>query len=132
MDASVLIAGVRGKGELPARVLTVLDDPDRTFAGSVFLQLEVLPQARYHKRAAEVAFYERFFQAVAVWAQDLPAVVEAALHEASAYGVEAIDALHVAAAASVGAKELITLEKPSRAIHRARAIKIVSLSPDLP
>jgi len=43
VDASVLIAGVRGQGELPARVLAVLDDPDRSFAASVFLKLEVLP-----------------------------------------------------------------------------------------
>jgi predicted nucleic acid-binding protein len=131
VDASVLIAGVRGQGELPARVLAVLDDPDRSFAASVFLKLEVLPQARFHKRAAEVAFYERFFAAVTVWATDLPAIAEAALEEASTYGVEAMDALHVVAAASVGATELVTLEKPSRAIHRARAVKVVSLYPDV-
>jgi hypothetical protein len=69
VDASVLIAGVRGQGELLGRVLAMLDDPRRSFAASVFLKLEVLPQARFHKRAAEVAFYERFFSAVARWAE---------------------------------------------------------------
>lgn len=129
LDASVLIAGVRGQGELPGRVLAILDDPRRSFAASVFLKLEVLPQARFHKRAAEIAFYERFFSAVARWAEDLPAIVEAALQEASTCGIETIDALHVAAAASVGAQELLTLEKPTRTIHRARAVKVVSLHP---
>lgn len=129
VDASVLIAGVRGHGELAGRVLGVLDDPDRSFAASVFLKLEVLPQARFHKRAAEIGFYERFFSAVARWADDLPTIAEAALQEASTYGIETIDALHVAAAASVGAAELVTLEKPTRTIHRAHAVRIVSLHP---
>jgi predicted nucleic acid-binding protein len=132
VDASVLIAGVRGQGDLPNRVFAVLDDPDRSFAASVFLRLEVLPQAQYNKRTSELAFYERFFAAVSVWADDLPAITRAALDEASSRGVEAFDALHVAAAASVGAAELVTLEKPSRAIHRARAVKIVSLYPEAP
>ena len=41
----------------------------------------------------------------------------------------AMDALHVAAAASVGAAELVTTEKPSRSIHRARAVKVVTIYP---
>ncbi|MEA2345515.1 MAG: hypothetical protein QOF63_3684 [Thermoanaerobaculia bacterium] len=60
--------------------MEILDDPEREFAASVFLQLEVL--------------------------------------------------LHVAAAASVGASELITTEKTSRSIHRARAVKVVTIPPD--
>jgi hypothetical protein len=49
------------------------------------------------------------------------------MREASTNGVEAMDALHVAAAACVGASELITTEKPSRSIHRARAVKVVTI-----
>ena len=131
-DASVLIGTVRGQGDLPTRALAVLDDPERAFAASIFLKLEVLPQARFHKRGPEVAFYERFFASVSVWATDLTAISEAALEEASTYGVEAMDALHVAAAAAVGAQELVTLEKPTRTIHRARAVKVVSLYPEIP
>jgi predicted nucleic acid-binding protein len=56
-------------------------------------------------------------------------LTEAALREASTYGVEAIDALHVAAAASMGA-ELVTTEKPSRSIHRARAVKVLTIHPE--
>lgn len=127
VDAGVLIAAVRGKGEQASRALQVLDDPERQFAASPFLRLEVLPQALFNKREAETAFYERFFAAVSVWATDLKAVTEAALREASSCGVEAMDALHVAAAASVGAVELVTAEKPSRSIHRARAVKVVTI-----
>ncbi len=46
-----------------------------------------------------------------------------------ACGVEAMDALHVAAAASVRAQELVATEKPIRSIHRARAIRIVTIYP---
>jgi hypothetical protein len=41
-----------------------------------------------------------------------------------------MDALHVAAAAGLGASELVTIEKPTRSIHRARSIKVVTLHPD--
>jgi predicted nucleic acid-binding protein len=63
----------------------------------------------------------------AVWATDLQAITDAALKEASTYGVEAMDALHVAAAALVGATELVTAEKPTRSLHRARSVAIVSI-----
>ena len=132
LDASVLIAAVRGQGDLGTRALAVLDDPNRTFAASIFLKLEVLPQARFHKRGPEVAFYERFFAAVSTWAPDATALAEASLVEASTYGIEAMDALHVAAAAATGAQQLLTLEKTTRAIHRARAVKVISLYSETP
>jgi predicted nucleic acid-binding protein len=74
--------------------------------------------------------YEAFFATVSHWAMDLAAVAEIAMREASTNGVEAMDALHVAAAASVGASKLITTEKPSRSIHRARAVKVVTIYPE--
>jgi predicted nucleic acid-binding protein len=129
VDASVLIAAARGGSEQAARALEVLDDPEREFVASPFLRLEVLPQAVFNKREPEVAFYEAFFAAVTKWSTDLPAITEAALREASTYGVEAMDALHVAAAAAVGAAELVTAEKPTRSIHRARAVKILTIHP---
>lgn len=87
------------------------------------------PQALFNKRVAEADFYEAFFATVSHWATDLAAVVEIAMREASTNGVEAMDALHVAAAASVGASELITTEKSSRSIHRARSVKVVTIYP---
>ena len=129
VDAGVLIAAARGGTEQAARALAILDDPDRQFAASVFLRLEVLPQAAFHKRQTEGAFYGASFGAVGTWVTDLPAVTELALREASTCGVEAMDALHVAAAALAGASELVTAEKPARSIHRARAVKVVTIHP---
>ncbi len=130
VDAGVLIAAARGGSEQAARAMEILDDPEREFAARLFLRLEVLPQATFNKRQAELAFYEAFFSAVSKWATDLQAITDAALREASTYGVEAIDALHVAAAAALGATELVTVEKPSRSIHRARSVKVVTIHPD--
>jgi predicted nucleic acid-binding protein len=122
VDAGILIAAARGGSEQSARAMAILDDPQRTFVASVFVKLEVLPQARFNRRMAEVEFYEAFFAEVSAWADDLEAVTTAALLEASQHGVEAVDALHVAAASLMGAAELVTTEKPSRSIHRARSI----------
>lgn len=127
VDAGVLIAAARGGDVQAARAMDILDDPDRQFAASPFLRLEVLPRALFQKRTAEAAFYEAFFAGVTHWANDLDAITAMALDEAAANGVEAMDALHVAAAAAVGAIELITTEKPSRSIHRARAVRVVTI-----
>jgi hypothetical protein len=50
VDAGVLIAAARGGNVQAARAMEILDDPEREFAASVFLQLEVLPQAVFNKR----------------------------------------------------------------------------------
>lgn len=130
VDAGVLIAAARGGTEQSRRAMAVLDDPEREFVASPFLRLEVLPQAVFNKRQAEVAFYETFFSAVTHWATDLAGIAEGAQREASTCGVEAMDALHVAAAASAGAVELVTTEKPTRALHRARLVRITTIYPE--
>lgn len=50
---------------------------------------------------------------------------------ASRYGLAAMDALHVAAALSVGAEELIATERSTKPMHRVADIRIVSLLDDL-
>jgi len=130
VDAGVLIAAARGSSEQAERAMAILDDPGREFAASPFLRLEVLPQAAFNKRPAEVAFYEAFFAAVSRWATDLPQIVEGALREASSFGVEAMDARHVAAANSVGASELVTTERSTRSIHRAQSVRVTTIYHD--
>jgi predicted nucleic acid-binding protein len=130
VDAGVLIAAARGGNAQAARAMEILDDPDREFAASPFLRLEVLPQALFNKREPEVKFYEAFFASVQHWVTDLNAVTDIAMREASANGIHAVDALHIAAAITAGASELITAEKRSRSIHRTRAIKVVTIHPE--
>jgi hypothetical protein len=47
--------------------------------------------------------------------------------EAINHGVAAIDALHVAAATSVGADELVTTEKSFKPIHRSNMVKVICI-----
>lgn len=72
-------------------------------------------------------FYETFFDAVSYWADALNNIVEEAYRHADTFGLGAMDALHVAAALSAGASELITTEKPGKPLHRVTSVKIVSL-----
>jgi predicted nucleic acid-binding protein len=127
IDAGVLIAGVRGKQDLADRAIEVLDDPNRECASSAFLKLEVLPRAVHAKRQVEVAFYEAFFTEVLYWAEASGSLVEEALRQGNTHGLAALDALHVAAAISIGADESVTTEKPEKPIHQVKAGKVISI-----
>jgi predicted nucleic acid-binding protein len=127
IDAGVLISAARSQGEIAERALEVLEDEKREFASSIFLKLEVLPKAIYNQQNSEVKFYETFFDAVSYWANDIDAIIEAAYQQSSQFGLGAMDALHIAAAVSVGATEFITNEKPEKSIHRTQSIRVISL-----
>jgi len=122
LDSSVLIAAYRGVGAIRLRAMEVLDDPTRAFA-----RLELLPKARYYGRTDEVNFYEAFFAAVSDWAEPPDQLVRDALAEASQTGLAAMDALHVAAAAALGAAELLTAEAITKPIHRTRLVAVRSI-----
>src|SRR5690242_10612749 len=100
IDSGVLIAAVRGTPPVATEALKILNDPDREYASSAFVRLEVLPKCIYHKKKNEVDFYQAFFDAVAHWASDLNTLVEEAYKEATTFGLDAVDAMHVAVAMS--------------------------------
>jgi predicted nucleic acid-binding protein len=129
VDAGILIAAARGNDELAQRAMEILDDPEVGFASSVFVKLEVLPKPLYQNRKDEVLFYKTFFAAVSVWAEPISQVVQNACEEAVKSGLSAIDALHVSAAASVGADEFVTTEKPARPLHRSNLLPIRTIFP---
>jgi predicted nucleic acid-binding protein len=124
IDAGVLIAAARGNLRSSETALAILDDPERSFASSVFLRLEVLPKAVFHRNTDESAFYEEFFESVEKWSPVDRGLIEDALRVATNAGLSALDALHVAAALAVGADELITTERPGKPIHRVREITV--------
>ena len=129
IDAGVLIYAARSQGELAEKAFQIIEDENREFASSIFLKLEVLPKAIYNQQSSEVKFYETFFDEVSYWATDLDSIIEEAYKESSQFGLGAMDALHIAAAVSVGATEFITNEKPEKSIHRTQSIKIISIHP---
>ncbi len=99
----------------------------KEFASSEFIKLEVLPKAVYHGQNNEVEFYEEFFNTVTYWANDFSVVTTTGYNLACKYGLAAMDALHIAAALSVGATEFITTEKKTKPMYRVSEIKIIYL-----
>lgn len=131
IDSGVLIVAARGEEPISEMAMQILEDPNREFASSIFLKLEVLPKAIYNQQIAEVRFYEEYFNSVSHWATNLDEIINKAYHiEASQSGLGAMDALHIAAAVSVGAVEFITTEKAKSSIHRTNSIRIISISPN--
>jgi predicted nucleic acid-binding protein len=126
VDSGVLIAAARSVGPDRERALQLLEDPDRSFLTSPFVHLEVLPKAVFYKKRLERAFYERYFRN-ATWYRDVARIEALAQAEAARAGLGAMDALHLAAAHLSRAEELITTEKPAKAIHRSTIVKVVYL-----
>ncbi len=131
IDSGVLIYAARGEDAIAESALQIIEDSNRELASSIFLKLEVLPKAIFNKREQEIRFYEAFFSAVPYWAIDVDLIIRNAYREASDFGLGAMDALHVAAAVTVGATEFITNEKPNKSIHRTSSIQVISIHFDL-
>ncbi|RCJ26174.1 nuclease [Nostoc minutum NIES-26] len=127
IDAGVLVTAARGVEEISEKAFEILTDSEREFASSEFVKLEVLPKAVYNRQIAEAEFYETFFSSVTYWASDLERIVQDAYHIACQFGLAAVDALHVAAALSVGAEELVTTEKSTKPMHRVTSIRVISI-----
>lgn len=127
VDSGVLIAASRFNGAGGATALGLITDPDRAFVCSIFVRLEVLPKAVYHRRRDEIAFYEAFFARVVAWADPNGEMVELAEREAAGHGLNALDALHVAAAGLLGAAEMVTTEGLRKPIPRTTGVRVVGL-----
>ena len=129
LDAGVLIAAARGNDELALRAMAVLDDAEREFVASPFLKLEVIPQPTYNQRQAEVAFMNDFFNGVQQWAPLSEDLLRVAMQQACRFSLDALDALHVAAALLLGAEELVTAEKMTKPICRVTSLKVATIRP---
>lgn len=127
IDAGVLIAAARGTAEPSQRAIAILDQPERSFASSNFVRLEVLPKAIFNNRTNEAQFYSEFFRAVSHWAAENAKLTERAYEIATQFGLSAMDALHIAAALSLGAEEFITTERPGRPVYRVTGIRVHSI-----
>lgn len=129
VDSGVLLAAARGVDEIAREAFTVLDDPNARFASSIFVKLEVLPKAIHNRCIAEAPFYETYFAATTAWAEVTPQFAQMAFDLAATFGLSAMDALHVAAAISVGADELVTSERASSPLLRVRMLPIRTIHP---
>lgn len=126
LDSSVLIQAVAGRGPVSLLAQRVLDDPNRIFLTSAFVEVECLPSARYHRDAAQEAFMATYL-ATAERVKDEAAILEQAMREGAATGAAGIDACHLAAAVRGGADELVTAEKPTKPMCRSRSVVVASI-----
>lgn len=127
IDSGVLVTAARGVGEDSEKALEILADSNREFASSEFIKMEVIPKAIYNRKTAEAEFYELFFSAVTYWTNNIEKVIQDAYNIACQYGLAAMDALHIAAALSVGAEEFMTTEKKTKPMFRISSIKVISI-----
>jgi hypothetical protein len=125
IDSGVLISAWRSNTLAAVRALIVLNDPQREFVSSPFVQLELLPKPQFFKRQMEVAFYERYFAGVRWWARDCEQIVTEALKLGSRFGLNALDAMHITAAHLSQADEFVTAERPASPFSRVTGIKII-------
>lgn len=129
IDSGVLIFAAKGNTEAAALALPYLGDPNREYVTSDYVRLEVLPKATFHKRTAEVAFYNLFFATATRSIPTSEPLLKYALGEACKTGIHGIDAIHIACAVFAGAEEFVTSEKPNKPIHRTTLVKMVSIFP---
>jgi predicted nucleic acid-binding protein len=128
IDSGVLINAFRGDSPVSLQALLILDEPDRQFASSPFVQLETLPKSIYQRQMAEQDFYQTFFDNVKHWANDIVSIVPQAQTIAGKYGIAGMDALHIAAALSIGAEEFITTEKKTKPMFRVTELQMISIA----
>ncbi len=129
IDTCVIIAAVRCDERLGKRALELLDDPWRVIVVSDAVRLELLPKPRYNKKDEEVRYCEQLFERAENISWDLEAL-KRAQEVAENYGIEAMDAIHVAHAVVAGVDEFVTAEKPSSPLFRVRELTVVSIRGD--
>jgi hypothetical protein len=128
LDAGVLIDAASGKGARAELALGLLKEPNRVFLSSPYVDLELLPQAILNHRRSQQEFLEAYLAATER-VEDMDAIFREAFREASRSPVSGMDALHVAAAHILNASELITTEKPGKAIYKNSLVPVVYLGP---
>lgn len=126
LDSGVLLAAFAAQGDVGAKALEVLDDPDRQLVVSAAVKLELLPKSIYERRKEEVEFYLAVFEQVEClsWRLD---TLQNAQEVAELHGIAAMDAIHVATALDAGVDELITAERPTKPMFRVTEIPIISI-----
>lgn len=126
LDTGVLIDAAAGKGARPEVALAVLKDPSRLFLSCPYLDLELLPQVIHNRNSEQQEFLEAYLNTTER-IDDMNAIFQVAFREASRSPVSGIDALHVAAARLLNADEIITTEKPGKAIYKNTLVPVVYL-----
>lgn len=128
IDSGVLISLFRGDDKIAGTALSFLNDPLREYVTSDYVKVEVLPKSIFHNHEDERRFYEDFFKSSKIHVPSSDDLLSFAIDEGAKTGISGMDAIHVACAVIAQAKELITSEKPTKPIHRAIGVKVISIN----
>lgn len=139
VDACVLIAAANGTEALSDRAMRLLDDADREFVYSQFLELETRPnQLREATKAAkgsqeqvafeqQFQFVDHFFQhGIVERVSTTEELLVQAMQIVERHPVKSIDAIHAAVALSCQA-QFVTAEKLTKPLHAVENLQVVAL-----
>lgn len=126
LDSGVLLAAFAAQGDVGAKALEVLDDPDRQLVVSDAVKLELLPKPIYEKRKDEVEFYHAVFEQAEClsWRLD---TLKNSQGVAEQHGIAAMDAIHVVTALDAGVDEFVTVEKSTKPMFRVTELRMQSI-----
>lgn len=128
IDSGVLIEAYRVAGPSGPAAAAILGDPNRIFVTSEVVHLETLPKPTYYHRADEVAFYLGYFAAARLVTISTR-LIQLAMQQAEKFGLNGMDALHIAAAEIGGAVKFVTTERATSPLLRVDTVRVVSLHP---
>ncbi len=128
IDSGVLISALRGEAAIAGTAIAFLNDPLREYVTSDYVKVELLPKCTYHKNEDERLFYEEFFKSSSITVPSSNELLAFAIEEGGKTGISGIDAIHVACAVVAEAQELITAEKITKPIHRAKTNGLTVIS----
>ena len=126
LDSGVLITVARAE-DGAALGEAVLVDPGRRHVTSRFVELETLPHAMRSRQTGQARLYRDYFARARVLKDSRRAVL-LAMEILTERPMQAMDALHVAAAELLGADEIITTERPGRAIYWNGRVRVKHVS----
>jgi hypothetical protein len=131
LDSGILIAASQGEHQFFERAFAILDDPDRDFISSDFVQLEVLPKPSFFNRVTERDFLNDLFSGSINIVPTTPSKMGAALVLACALGLSAVDAIHLQTAVDEGVDEFVTTERSTSPYFRLHnpAFTLTSIIP---
>ncbi len=127
IDSCVLRVALEGKGEENRKALEALDDINRVFMAIDFVALELIPKPIFNKFKEQACFYKSFFDDAPIHVEVTSDVTSLALRLASEHNIGPMDSLIVSSAIIGGADELITMEKPTKPMHKVKELKVTSL-----
>lgn len=127
VDSCLLIAAYQGTQDLSNDAIAVLDDPERRFVVSSYVELEVLPKARFHNKVAEVDFMQQFLEAATERIEPSQQIADDAILLAATYDLSPVDALHASVAKAAKVDEFVTLEGANKPLLRVQEANVVTL-----